>query len=181
MPDIRELIKKEQEAVELPVDHKNRFEQRLKSLHNSQKKSHFYFLKIAASIIVLVGLAYTFWPATTVMDPTEQLENYDIATVSPELKEIENNYVAAINFEMLGIVLTDENKALIDAYLKKVAELEKDYKQLTNDLINKEVKEEIVDALIDNLQLRLQLLVELKDNLKELEINKNRENEKNII
>ncbi|MCK0131104.1 hypothetical protein MWU59_06255 [Flavobacteriaceae bacterium F08102] len=178
MPDLREIIKNKQELVKLPHNHKKRFEKKLQNLHAAKRYAPFFLLKLAASVLILIGLAYTFWPETT---PVNEIENYDIATVSPELKEIENKYVAAINFEMLGIVPTKENKALIDTYLKKVAELEKEYKRLSIDLINKEVKEEIIEALIENLQIRLRLLVELKDNLKALKINKNSKNETTII
>lgn len=177
MPDLREIIKQEAPEISLPKNHRAKFQGKLKQLHKAPKRKNYTFLMIAASIVVLIGLSYTFWPTADTVSPIEPAQQFDIANVSPELKQIETNYVTAINLELLGLKMNSSNKELIDKYLKKVADLEKQYQLLSKDLITKEDVDETVNALINNLQVRLQLLVELKDNLKEIEQNKEFDNE----
>jgi len=78
---------------------------------------------------------------------------------------------------MANIEPNDENKVVLDTYLKKIAELTAEYRKLCIDLTEKEINEKTVNALITNLQMRLQLLLDLKDTINEIKSSKKIKNE----
>lgn len=188
--DIRELFKKERgiNNKKMPDNHQEKFielldgEQALK-----QKNNSFLFVKIAASIVLLVAMGGVMLnfnkkapvEKVTIVDRT--IENSSILVnqltlgdISPELKVVENYYAANINLELLDLKVDGENKRIIDMYLNKLGELNNEYKNLTKELNEVGPNEQTINALINNLQLRLQLLERLKEKLKEF---KNIENE----
>ncbi|MET2984488.1 hypothetical protein [Aureibaculum conchae] len=180
LKDIKDILKENStEKLELPLNHRQRFENRLQKLE-PKKKKNYGFLKIAASILVLISVGY-FLIQNNKIQPDSINERIDLAEISPELKQIENSYVTAINYELLGIEANEDNKELLDAYLEKVALLTEEYKVLSEKLITDDINEKIVNGLINNLQLRLQLLLELKDKLSEIKTNKTLQNETNTI
>ena len=177
LKDIRNIIKEESsESLKLSADHREKFEARLNQI-NKPKQKFYYFLKIAAALILLVSLGYFFLPPGSTKEITPEVKVVDIGSVSPEMKQIENYYLTAINYEMSNIEPSPENKLVLDTYLKKIAELTDEYKQLSIDLTEKEINEKTVNALITNLQLRLQLLLDLKDTLNEIKKPKTIDNE----
>ena len=180
LKDIKDILKEDSsKKIDLPLNHRQRFENRLQKINPKNRKSY-TVLKVAASILILIGISYYLIPNNNI-EPTTVVEKIDLATISPELKQIESNYETAINYEMLGIEVTDDNKELLDSYLEKVALLSEDYKVLSKKLFTDEINEKIVNALINNLQLRLQLLLELNDKLAEIKSNKILENENKTI
>ena len=175
--DIREILKSDlKSSLKLSSDHREKFESKLQ--HFQKPKQHnYYFIKIAASIILLISLGYFFTQQEDMNLQTPEAKVVDLASVSPEMKKIENYYLTAINYEMASIEPNDENKVVLDTYLKKIAELTAEYKQLSIDLTEKEINERTVNALINNLQLRLQLLLDLKDTINEMNTSKTINNE----
>lgn len=181
LKDLKDILKEDStEKLELPLNHRQRFENRLQKLE-PKKRKNYMFLKIAASILILISVGYFLTQSNTIQPDSSIDEKIDLADISPELKQIENNYESAINYEMLGIVATEDNKEILDSYLEKVALLSEDYKVLSKKLVTDEINEKVVNAVINNLQLRLQLLLELKDKLTELKSNKTLQNENNTI
>jgi len=177
--DLREILKEAQNSKELKANHRNRFEDRLKVLHTTKKRSSFFFLKIAASITLLLSVSYFIInnDPTEIVNPTEKEGVMNLGSVSPEMKQIENYYVSAINFEIASLEITPENQSILDDYLEKIGKLTEDYDRLNTELSKNGVNEKTVNALITNLQLRLQLLLQLKDTLNEMKTSKNEENE----
>ncbi|UNY97590.1 hypothetical protein MQE36_10890 [Zhouia spongiae] len=186
--DLRELFKgdKSFNKHEMPSDHEERFLKLLdKKLPQKRKGNSFFILKIAASLLVLVSLGTVFYNSfknqgnTTVVNVLEAIKNQNskitLGDISPDLKKIENYYLANINVELAEMEITDDNKKLFDGYVNRLEELNSEYQRLTNELNEVGPNEQTVSALIDNLQLRLQLLYRLKDKLEEL---KQTENEK---
>lgn len=188
--DIRELFKRERgvKNQKMPAGHEKKFIELLDDEIPLNKKEHsFLFLKIAASIVVLVTVSVLVFNGTNTV-PAEKVTIVDLpkdnstllanqltlGDISPELKEVENYYVANINLELLDLDIGGENKKIIDLYLNKLGELNDEYKTLTKELNEIGPNEQTINALINNLQLRLQLLERLKEKLKEL---KNIENE----
>ncbi len=181
--DIRDILKEAQaNSKALKENHRQRFEQRLNQLHTPKKQGYF-FLKVAASIIVLLSVGYytLFTNVADIEDLPEDAKITNLSSISPEMKQIENYYLTAINYEMASIEQTPENKIILDNYLEKIAELTNQYKQLNIDLTEKEINEKTINALITNLQLRLQLLLELKDTIQEMKTPKTNRDESTII
>ena len=171
--DMRQIVKDAtQNELELPKGHRNRFEARLTELHSSKKTRSFFFLKIAASIVLMISLGYFVVSTTTADAPgTETLPEMKITSlgsVSPEMEKVENYYLTAINYELASLEKTPENQRILDDYLEKIGKLDDDYKRLSTDLTNNGVNEKTINALITNLQLQLQLLLQLKDEINEL-------------
>ena len=175
--DIREILKSDlKSSLKLSSDHREKFDSKLHQFHKP-KQRNYYFIKIAASIILLISLGFFFSQQEGVESQTQEVKAVDLASVSPEMKQIENYYLTAINYEMASIEPNDENKVVLDTYLKKIAELTAEYKQLSIDLTEKEINEKTVNALINNLQMRLQLLLDLKDTINEMNTSKKINNE----
>lgn len=178
--DLREILKNEQMKTEaLSENHRRNFEAKLqKELHASKHKSN-QFLKIAASFLIIVGLGSSIFYFSTgnVADNVETAKIESLGSISPELKKIENYYLASIHTEISNLQQTPENKELLDGYLEKIGELFGEYKILTNELNNEGLNEKTINALIDNLQLRLKLLYQLKEQLNELNKLNLKENE----
>jgi hypothetical protein len=181
--DIREILKEAQKnPKELKENHRQRFEQRLQQLHKPKKKNYF-FLKVAASLVMLLSIGYFsfFNKPVNVEQQIVEPKITSLSSVSPEMQKIENYYLAAINYEISSLEETPENKKILEDYLDKIGKLDADYKRLNNELSEKGINEKTINNLITNLQLRLQLLLQLKDQLFELRTSKTIKNENNTI
>ena len=145
--DIREMFKNEKEPKPntLPKGHQKRFEDRLeKEFPKEKEQNSFFFLKIAAVLVVALGVGFfflnsggdNFTNSPSVVDtptekPSEEKEdklepaehNFQLSEVSPEFKKIEDYYMASLNIELSKINITSENKELIDSFMKQMAEL----------------------------------------------------------
>lgn len=177
--DLREMLKNESiTGGKLSKNHRRNFEVKLQQELHGKKKMTNHFLRIAASFIVVGGLAamlYFFIPnGNAEQQGTAKIES--LGSISPELKNIENYYLASIHEQIASLKETPENKEILDGYLEKIGELTKEYKTLTEEL-NTDLNENTINALIDNLQLRLKLLYQLKEQLNELKKQNITENE----
>ena len=183
--DLRELFKKEKgQKHPMKKGHEERFLNRLDKELPVKRKSTFYFIKIAASVLVLFSLGiYTYinfsheapQPSAVVDKGTQnkQPQGYSLGDLSPDLKKIENYYVANINLELSRLEVSDENKALVDDFMSRLSELDKEYQRLNIELNEIGPNDQTINALIKNLQLRLQLLQKLKLKLDQLKSSEN--------
>ena len=167
--DIRDVLRNESVGTGKPSkNHRSTFEAKLQKELHSKKMGSYHFLKIAASFLVIVSLGgsiFYFSNNTVVEQPTEVAKIESLGSISPELKTIENYYLASIQAEISTLEETPENKELLDGYLEKLGELTTDYKVLTQELNNEGLNEKTINALIENLQQRLNLMYQLKEQL----------------
>jgi len=171
--DIRDKIKNEKVMRELPNNHREMFEQHLANELHKQPKNKYLFLKIAASIMLLLSLGvagFQFFNSDVKNEivQTEDESNKKInsmADISPNLKKVEDFYLNRINYQISKIKITDENKELLEVYLSQLSELQNEYEGLIMKLNSDEISEKTIEALIENLQLRLYLLKQLKKKL----------------
>lgn len=172
--DLRNLFEEDKLAqrAKMSQDHEARFLEKLnKELPVEKKSSGFSFLNIAASVVVLLGLshgAYTYFN-TPFVEPVKVVDT-DLKTlgdVSPDLKKVEDYYLASINLELSKVELTPQNKELFDGYVLRLQELNKEYDKLLEELNESGPNSVTLDALIENLKLRLNLVMRLKDKLEE--------------
>ncbi|SFS50461.1 hypothetical protein SAMN04487906_0600 [Zhouia amylolytica] len=183
--DLRDLFKNNEsfKPHKMPENHEKRFMGMLdEQLPKKKRNSTYLFLKIAASLLLLLSLGTIFYDssdtvASQVVDVPEKSDNTNdkitLGDISPDLKKIENYYIANINVELAEVEITEENQQLFDGYMNRLEELNSEYQKLTEELNEVGPNEQTVSALIDNLQLRLQLLYRLKDKLEELKQAKN--------
>ena len=185
--DIRELIKSESgEQEQLREGHLSRFEQLLEERMPEEQKSSkpkggiFLWMKIAAVLIVAGAIVMMVYnnafakaeDAPIVQAPLEDKETVEpeilLSAISPEFKKVEDYYLASVNLEIARLEITDDNKELIDAFMKQLSDLDAEYKSLNREITESGVSEEMVNAMIENLKLRVELMIKLKAKLKEM-------------
>lgn len=179
--NLRDLFKNQPDdkSTAMSQGHEARFLQTLdKALPQKKKSKQFGFLNIAASVIILLGISYGAFKYFNANDiePTKintVVKTKEIKTMgefSPQLKKVEDYYLASINLELSRVKLTSENKDLVDGYIARLKELNTEYQNLTVELNENGPNTETLDALIDNLKFRLNLVTQLKDKIEEFNI-----------
>lgn len=191
--DIKDLLKKEQLHIQkgLSDGHEARFLERLEEAlpivetEDQTNKSSFSIYKIAAAIVLIIslgGLAYKQLepkpelPDEKVVHTDTKKEESSLKTlgdVSPDLKKIEDYYVASINYELTQVEVSEIGKQLFQNYMDKLAILNDEHKVLQQELTDIGPNEKTINAMIDNLQFRLKLLYQLKEKLNELKKSEN--------
>lgn len=192
--DLIKLFKKEREeqSFELKKGHEARFLSKLDEALPVEKKSLWHIWKVAASIVVLLGLGMIGYLhffntediPTTIVDkggPTEKDNTFSFGDLSPDLKKVENYYVANINMELSKLDVSAANKELVDSFMERLSELNSEYENLNSELNELGPNDQTISALIENLQLRLQLLQRLKKKLNQLKSSKNEQITENSI
>ncbi|QQX76833.1 MULTISPECIES: hypothetical protein [Aequorivita] len=195
--DIKKMFENydDPKTPKLREGHQARFEAKLDKAFSEniseEKNTSIPWLKIAAMVVVLLAVSFFGYQQlsknNTIIDSnkavvdnaTETRESSEapkltLADISPDLKKVEEYYMAGINVQLASLKITDDNKDLVDGYMKRLAELDMEYNSLNAELSKVGPTEATVTALIDNLKLRLDLLFKLKNKLKEL---KNQNNE----
>jgi len=176
--------------------HQARFEAKLDKAFSEpiseEKKNPMPWLKIAAMLVVLLAVSFFGYQQlsknnaiidsnNTVVDNTSDsgisadTPKLTLADISPDLKKVQDYYMTGINMQLASLKITDENKELVDGYMQRLSELDKEYTALNAELSKVGPTEATVTALIDNLKFRLDLLFKLKSKLKELKNQKNEE------
>lgn len=139
------------------------------------------FMRVAASIVLLLGVGLTLLLVKTNSAGLENAvaakEQEVIGSIAPEMVEVEAYYVSQIeqkktelseyDLKVLGL---DEQRE-ID---KELARLDSSYLQLKKQLYTTPNTDEIVEAMIQNLQIRMQVLnkqLEVLQQIKEMESN----------
>ncbi len=175
--DIRKLFENEKQVFKdtMPNGHEARFLEKLERESPKNKTTNrFTFLNIAASVVILIGLsfgAYQFLGSgEEVVIPQDNIADTKspLGKVSPQLKKVEDYYLASINLELSKMKVTPENKELFDGYLERLQELNKEYDVLSKELTESGPTERIINASIENLKLRLNLMHRLKEKLNEI-------------
>ncbi len=184
--DLRELFKEEKagDTPRLKQGHKKRFYDRLEKEFPQQRKPSYMLLKIAASVVILIAIGSYYFingdDTTTIKtsvvkknQPSVEKSGITLGNLSPDLKKVENYYVANINFELSRLQVSEENKAIVNGFMGQLATLNQEYQELNVELNRIGPNDQTITALIKNLQLRLQLLHRLKEKLNQLKSSKN--------
>ncbi len=185
--DLRKMLKQAEDTdvTQLREGHQSRFEDRLaKALPQQEetggsKKGFFFFMKIAAMLILAAGIvwsiskyasakAITETPVASTDVEVKEEKTIQLSQISPDFKKVEDYYLASINLELTRLEINDENKELIDSFLKQLNVLDEEYQRLNKEISESGISEEMVNAMIDNLKLRVELLSKLKRKLAEL-------------
>ena len=190
--DLRELFDKERtQKHQMKDGHEERFMKLLDESMPVRRKRFIPNWSIAASVVLLLGIGIYFISTNTDPEPVqtkivekgnaEEETGISLGDLSPDLKQLENYYVANINLEISQLQVSPENKALVDSFMGRLAELNKEYNSLNLELNEIGPNDQTIAALIRNLQLRLELLYKLKDKLNEFKSSKNEQVTSNNI
>ncbi|WP_299213890.1 hypothetical protein [uncultured Aquimarina sp.] len=188
--DIRELLKQDNKipTERLTEGHQNRFMARLEEeLPKKARKFNYGWLRIAASVVIILSVSMLAFnefgnngiDGTEVVDvDTQDAKNATVvltkqtsslAEMFPEYEEAENYLLTGIKFQLSQINVDDSNRDLVESFMKRLENLNKEYLDLNKELIEVGPNVQSAEAMIENLTLRLSLLKRLKDKLKELE------------
>ncbi len=197
--DLRKMFEKEREQkrFNMKKGHEDRFFAKLEAeLPNDPPKRKVFslWMQIAASVVVAVGLSFYYFNSNenttspngkvTVVDndnPSGDVQGISLGDLSPDLKKIETYYTTTINLQLAELAEDSVNKELVDSYMERLAELNKEYHRLNQELNELGPNDQTISALINNLQLRLQLLQKLKTKLNQLKSSKNEQESSNIV
>lgn len=185
--DLRKLFEKERQSNTgaLKEGHEARFLERLEYEMPQRKKSPYgLILAIAACLILSVGGVAFYFGSLNIDEPKsgtvvekkgsgEEDTKISLGDLSPDLKKIEDYYVANINLELSRLEVSRRNKALVDSYMEQLGTLNNEYKKLHEELNEIGPNDQTIAAMIKNLQLRLQLMQKLKEKLNQLKSSKN--------
>ncbi|MGB5236717.1 MAG: hypothetical protein WBM43_14630 [Flavobacteriaceae bacterium] len=191
--DLRELFEGERDNKHrMKQGHESRFLTRLDTAMPIQEKSRWRIWSAAASAVILLGIGVYFFstteedlPAkTTVVDKTDDTQKehgISLGDLSPDLRNLEDYYMANINLEISQLEVSAENKELVDNFMERLSDLNIEYNELNKELNAMGPNDQTISALIQNLQLRLDLLLKLKNKLNELKSSKNGQVKNNTI
>ena len=182
--DIRKLFEggtSNDEEHRMKKGHEQRFLKRLETNLPKQRKSKYGGFRIAATIIIMLGVASYFFIdfqpiKTTVVEKKEKGQfksGISLGDLSPDLKKLENYYVSSINLELSQLEISDNNRILVESFMNQLANLNSEYQKLNTELNKIGPNDQTITAMIKNLQLRLQLMNRLKDKLNQLKSSKN--------
>lgn len=192
--DLREVFKTMEDGGNaLKKGHAKRFMERMeKELPPAKRRPRNFSWKIAASILVLLAAGGYLLQTEKAPDPegtivvkkdrpSAVVEGISLGDLSPDLRKVENYYLANINLALSELEVSEANKAVVDGFMAQLAELDTEYKKLNAELNTLGPNDRTITALIGNLQLRLQLLYKLKDKVNELKKNNHEEITTNSI
>lgn len=180
--DIRKMMRDYKPGTpKLSQGHEKRFEARLDAQIDKPGRSMYFWLKIAAVVVAFLAVgSFAFYSLSdkgtedglSTVETTKPETNPEtvitLGDLSPDLKKVESYYTTGINVQLASLKVNDDNKELVDSYMKQLNELDAEYQVLNNELNEVGPNEATIMALVDNLQLRLELLFKLKNKLEEL-------------
>ena len=141
--------------------HLERFERKLNN-SGSNHKTSWKWLSIAASVVLVLG----FW-----LGSNHQKQQIDLATISPEMEEVQTYFVATINQELKTLEENRnlETETIIENALEELEELEDSYKTFIEELTKNGQQQKIVNAMIKNYQQRLEILENVLKQIEQIE------------
>jgi len=134
-------------------NHEARFLQKIKPKKNNTI-SLWKWMSVAASIILFIGFS---------LGSYHQKKQFDLANVSPKMKEAQDFFVMTIRQELNEIekYRNLDNENIIEDALDKIEELEKNYDVFKLELKTQENERLIIQRMITNYQQRLLVLENL--------------------
>lgn len=189
------MFRKERERQKpaLRDGHKERFAALLEEeLPQGRETNRFLFIKLAASVVILLGIGWLFYP-TSALDPVQQVVEssmdmeqetvpdkvFDLQEIAPEFEKIENFYLASLNLELANLEVNDRNRGMIDSFMDQLAGLDKEYQHLNQELFEYGANSQTLEAMINNLQFRLELFKHVKSRM-EIDKKKMKESYENV-
>ena len=180
--DIRKMMRDYKPGTpKLSEGHEKRFAARLDAEMSKTERPVNYWLKIAAVVIAFVAVGSFAYFSITDKGTENSLTTVDnsnteatpesvitLGDLSPDLKKVESYYTTGINVQLASLKVNDDNKELVDSYMKRLNELNAEYEVLNKELNEVGPNEATITALVENLQLRLEMLFKLKNKLEEL-------------
>jgi len=194
--DLRELLRdslQDSQFNELSENHELRFldkledsfpkekllEEESKGVLSIYKNKQVYkkWGSIAASLMISAGLGVYFVNQTQELQQgnkgivhinKQTLNVPSLADVSPEFKQIEDNYLTTINVGLSQLNVNDSNRGVVKSGMNQLNGLKEDYQSILKDLQYSNPTPQTIKVLIENLEMQLLLLKQLKQKVKNI-------------
>jgi hypothetical protein len=169
--DIRDLFKDDTIAQkQLPANHRTEFLYKLKA-DSKPKANGFLWLKIAGVLVVglFIGIS-VFNSETIVQEPS---------SIIAQIEAVEAEYLKNIDLEWQSFIAIANDEKLVKRYKEKLAELDNDYQEISEDFKSDSNNILVIESLVENLQTRLELLKDIQEHIKILNQDNNPKNEQN--
>ena len=167
--DLEIFIKKNKEALDTHIPSEKNWDKiknkiNLKKTEQPPQKAKVVSLnfvwKMAASfLIILCASVYLVWNLASSYNEKTESTRLTLEEISPELAQAEMYYSQVIkeHITLLNAYTTVDSQ-IKEEFKKDIAELDKAYTLLGNDLMENADNEIIVSEMIQNLQIRVELL-----------------------
>jgi predicted component of viral defense system (DUF524 family) len=112
-----------------------------------------FVLRVAASVIVVMGISFAFYLRNT------KKETVDLAAINPVYARQQAQYTSLIETkrtELKSIAKSDPQ--LYKEFTAEIAKMDSTYKKLNNDLSSSPDQERVLKAMIHNLLIQTQVL-----------------------
>lgn len=156
---------------QLPKGHREEFLKKLRENEKPKHKNNYW--KIAAALVILLGLGFVL------MQNSETDEFPEADSIALELQQIETQYLKEIETEWENFLKLAKDQKLIARFKEKLNELDADYKEISAQYSEDKNNIQAVEDLIRNLQTRLSLLKDIQEHIKIL--NQKNEQHETII
>lgn len=163
--------------IETPeMGHKDRFLKKLQQQSSEETKNtekpvilFTWWKQIAAACIILVSLGVFIGSNMNASAEDTQV------TFSPEVEKSQMYFASLIEKELAKVKAAEneDTKEIIQDALVQLERLEKDYKNLKDQLIELGNDKRILHAMISNFQLRIDLLASVLTQIEEIKLFKN--------
>ena len=180
MKDLRKDFDYSPKSFKMSKGHEKTFENRLDEEFGNAPKQNYSMIYKMVAVAVIAILSTVFVLHQGILNGSNEsqkqvveAQKIGLGDISPELKTLEDYYLASIKVELATLQTSAEHDDMINSYLEELQHINKVYEDLEKDLNAYGVTEEIINAMIDNLQLRLELLQDLKQKLNHLNQNQN--------
>ena len=148
----------------LPENHVEEFAQKLQQQAPKKRTSAAFFMRIAASILIVFAVGYWIQNSFTENAPSLQ----------QQVAEIEKTYLKQIDQEWKTFLDSTNDPELIRYYEDRLEGLTKDYITISAQFKNDPNNILILEELIANLQKRLELLKNIQEHIQEIKKKKTR-------
>lgn len=188
--DLRKLFEEKRGELSgepMKEGHEERFLDKLEDAYPTKTRSLWPVLRIAASVAVLILAGIWIWNGsrtggvtnTQIVDSQSNTDQQQITIgdLSPDLKKVEDYYMANISLELAQLDLTGEKRSVAEGFITQLGELDSEYSRLNAELNEVGPNDQTISALIRNLQLRLQLLHKLKETLFQFKSSENEQDQ----
>jgi hypothetical protein len=188
--DLRKLLEEkrgEMSGEPMKKGHEDRFLDKLDEALPTKTRSLWPVFRIAASVAVLVLAGIWIWNESRPGEVTNtqvvesqtgpDQQQITIGDLSPDLKKVEDYYMANISLELAQLDLTGEKRSVAEGFITQLGELDSEYSKLNAELNEVGPNDQTISALIRNLQLRLQLLHNLKETLDQFKSSENEQDQ----
>lgn len=155
-------------------NHEDLFIEKLYEELPTKKRAQFYQFRIAASVVILLGIGTVFFTMFNSSNINgKEITAFTLKNISPDLENIEKFYVSNINNTLLEIQNNKNNLASVNRYMNRFTLLKKEYTVLIKEMNDEGPNTQSISGIINNLKLQLELLQELKEQIKPVKKNLN--------